>query len=492
MPKDQGHSAGAEAHEPTELELRFRIQPSDLQRLRASGQLRAVPTGAEVSSRREQPGYGVLPSEVFLSRVRRGFGSAPVSAELARGRVRHPAQPFPPAEPGTKAQSQSAAAAPDTAERAPPAETEDGLSADSDLGAGTGLELRLVSSEPKVLFEAARQLVASVPVQLASAADHGAAPEGAGGALPWRDSAAVTLRPRATAAEALAAVLDRGLDDLIFNAACLGRDDHPEIIHQMRVGLRRLRSFIRICRPAFAPDCYARARSRLAELSAPLGPARDIDVVIQDILEPAVQRLPDEPELHRLLEAARAARARRYDEVRDAVTARAYTEALLDLREWTHECIAGTHESESGDPLSGLAVRELATRALRKQRRRVRSAGDHVRGLSAQDRHGLRIAIKRLRYVAESCASIFGAGRAGRYVRRLAALQKILGVENDIAVAAHVLGELASHPDGGRDPGLAYAAGMVQGFHAADARRRARRLLRRWKRFSKTKPFWRA
>jgi CHAD domain-containing protein len=492
MPKDQGHNLGAEAREPTELELRFRISPGDLQRLRAIGQLRAAPPAAGQSSRREQPAYGVLPSEIFLSRVRRGSGSATVSAEPGGGRVRYIARPVLPSAPDAEAPAHPPVAAPGPSEPAPTAAAGEDLAAASDGGGGGALELRLVSSEPKVLFDAARELVAAVPVQLASASDHGSVPERGAEAAAWRDSAAVDLAPRATVAEALATVLDRGLDDLIVNAACLGRDDHPEIVHQMRVGLRRLRSFIRICRPALAEESYALVRARLRELAAPLGPARDIDVVIEDILEPAAQRLPDEPELHRLVEAAKAARGRRYDEIRGAVAARPYTEALLDLREWTHDLVAGGHDAESGERLSTLPLGDLAARALRRQRRRVRRIGDHIHRLDAHERHEFRIAIKRLRYVAESCASVFGAGRAARYVRRLAALQKILGVENDIAVAGRVLGELASGPDGGRDPGLTFAAGMVQGFHAAGTARRKRRLLKRWKRFSATKPFWRA
>ena len=420
----------------------------------------------------------MLPSLIFLSRVRRGPRSSAASDEPGRGRVRYIARP------ALRSALEAEAPAPS------PADAAEGLPA-SGVGGGI-LELRLVSSEPKALFDAARELVAAVPVQITSPSQHGPLPERGADVAPWRDSAAVDLAPDAPVAEALAAVLDRGLDDLTVNAACLEGDDHPEIVHQMRVGLRRLRSFIRICRPALAEDSYALLRARLRELAAPLGPARDIDVVIEDILEPAARYMSNEPELHRLVEAAEAARRRRYDEVRGAVAARPYTEALLDLREWTHDLALGGHDAESGEPLSALRLGDLAVRALRRQRRRVRRIGDHIHRLDAHERHELRIAIKRLRYVAESCASVFGARRAARYVRRLAALQKVLGVENDVAVAGRVLGELASAPDGGRDPGLTFAAGKVQGFHAAGAAKRRRRLLKRWKRFSTTKPFWRA
>ena len=261
MPKDQGHSPGAEAREPepTELELRFRIAPRDLQHLCTSGQLRAAPPPVAPSSRRGQPAYGVLPSLIFLSRVRRGPRSSAASDEPGRGRVRYIARP------ALRSALEAEAPAPS------PADAAEGLPA-SGVGGGI-LELRLVSSEPKALFDAARELVAAVPVQITSPSQHGPLPERGADVAPWRDSAAVDLAPDAPVAEALAAVLDRGLDDLTVNAACLEGDDHPEIVHQMRVGLRRLRSFIRICRPALAEDSYALLRARLRELAAPPGPA---------------------------------------------------------------------------------------------------------------------------------------------------------------------------------------------------------------------------
>ena len=78
-------------------------------------------------------------------------------------------------------------------------------------------------------------------------------------------------------------------------------------------------------------------------------------------------------------------------------------------------------------------------------------------GVSDQARHKLRIALKNLRYGVDFFDGLFGSAKSRRaYAKRMAALQDLLGLRNDIVVARIIL-ERASGgdgPGGGPDPGI--------------------------------------
>ena len=75
------------------------------------------------------------------------------------------------------------------------------------------------------------------------------------------------------------------------------------------------------------------------------------------------------------------------------------------------------------------------------------------------------------------------------YIKRLAALQDILGDLNDIAVARRLLAELAPR---GSARDIAAAAGHVRHALAVRERMLVMSLEAAWAAFEKRRPFWRA
>src|SRR5262245_64665125 len=61
----------------------------------------------------------------------------------------------------------------------------------------------------------------------------------------------------------------------------LGED--PEELHQMRVATRRVRAFLRAGRPLLDQSWSELLRDELAWLGRALGPARDLDVLIERV-----------------------------------------------------------------------------------------------------------------------------------------------------------------------------------------------------------------
>jgi CHAD domain-containing protein len=97
--------------------------------------------------------------------------------------------------------------------------------------------------------------------------------------------------------------------------------------------------------------------------------------------------------------------------------------------------------------------------------------------------------MKRLRYACDFFAASFAGAAARPYIKRLAALQDILGDLNDIAVARRLLAEIAPR---GCARELAAPAGDVRHALAVRERMLVISLEPAWAAFQKRRPFWKA
>jgi CHAD domain-containing protein len=178
-----------------------------------------------------------------------------------------------------------------------------------------------------------------------------------------------------------------------IRGAIEGRD--AEYLHQLRVGIRRLRTVLRIFKAK-------RLDRRLRKLAQPLGEARDWDVFV-----------------------ARYGRGKRQQR-------EAHARCRPILESWHFP--AGPDCCESGNkPLAIFAARSLD--------RLHRKALKRARGIDWYDedrRHRVRIAVRRLRYACDFFSACFVNARP--YLRSLELLQDLLGELNDIAVARRLGG----------------------------------------------------
>lgn len=111
--------------------------------------------------------------------------------------------------------------------------------------------------------------------------------------------------------------------------------------------------------------------------------------------------------------------------------------------------------------------------------------------LSAQDRHQLRIALKKLRYTAEFFRSLYQRKREKAYFYALAQLQNSLGHMNDIVVADHLLGRLsAARDDRIISDRLSNAAGIVGGWYTQSASSSEHQAEANWREFCRCDAFW--
>jgi triphosphatase len=307
----------------------------------------------------------------------------------------------------------------------------------------------------------------------------------AGAAVPpprhWR-------RPRlgelATPSEAFGAIFAAALTQIGANARGVVQGRDPEYLHQMRVGQRRLRSALVAFR-AFVPKKAAKPIiDRLRALMPVLGAARDWDVFCDGLVRMDTQEPQRAAELAPLLTVARARRGAARRRARIAAGSDKLQSFLLRALRWVND---GPWKGRSAQAEGSLAT--FAAAALDRLHRKALATAEEIEWSDAGRRHRLRIRMKRLRYACDFFAASFAAAAVRPYLKRLAALQDILGELNDIAVARRLLEGIAPR---GCAADIAAAAGHTR--HAMAVRERAivMSLEAAWLAFEKRRPFWRA
>ncbi len=350
------------------------------------------------------------------------------------------------------------------------------------------LELELLEGAPEVLYDLARKLVGETPLalQTVTKSDWGYAL--ARGETPkWVRAADPDFPADITLDRALDGIFRSCIRHWLANHAPVLEDDDPEGVHQLRVALRRLRSALSVFKSILPPEDAAWINQEARWLIQSLGPARDWDVFLTELMPPLQAARPDSGDLAVLTAAAEDARKLGYQRARKALRSGRYTAFVLDLERWTEA--GGWHDGDGNgrfeEPLS-----DYACRLLRKRHKRVLKEGRDFEHLSDEKRHELRITLKKLRYTCEFFASLYPKDKTRPYVRALKSLQDELGHLNDVVVAEDLLDSLHGGGDGSNTAALRAAAGMVIGWYssAIDASRPA--MVRRWDEFAASDPFW--
>ncbi|SNT27747.1 Inorganic triphosphatase YgiF, contains CYTH and CHAD domains [Noviherbaspirillum humi] len=340
------------------------------------------------------------------------------------------------------------------------------------------IEMELKSGNPASLFRLALQLLDAVPLQIEnlSKAHRGYALSGGWHAQPVK-AAKFALERRQDARQALKAIAASCLRQIESNVELVLQTRHPEAVHQARVGMRRLRSGLKLFRDAV--EVPAGLDQELRWIAGQLGAARDWEVFAHETLPAAGASQGDAFDCARLQRAALAQRDTCLKDMQEALKSPRYARLMLSLAAWLLELDNAASEDATAP------LRKLADRLLARSWKRMGRRGKRLEEASPQARHAFRIAAKRLRYASEFFASLYPERRVRAHLRRLSALQDELGRLNDAAVAAGLLPKLQA-----ADPALAADAGFVRGFLAALVDADARRVAKRWRKAKQAKPFF--
>jgi CHAD domain-containing protein len=203
----------------------------------------------------------------------------------------------------------------------------------------------------------------------------------------------------------------------------LGRD--PESLHDMRVGVRRLRALLRAGVELVATDT-AELDERLKQLGRILGEVRDLDVLLERLETEAAELAgEDARRAGSLLAALRTERSCSRSRMLAALRSDEYLALLDDTARTIDEL------EPSG---SAVTLDELAGEASARLRKAFRKLPEDP---ANEELHAVRKKGKRARYAAEL------AGQK-KLVKRAKKLQDVLGEHQDAVVAAERLRELAA------------------------------------------------
>jgi inorganic triphosphatase YgiF len=350
------------------------------------------------------------------------------------------------------------------------------------------LELELKQGEVPALFRLALEIVQRAPVSL----EHRS--KAARGYELFQESRQVpvkavtpVLASDMSVSDAFAALAWESLRQLHANQDGVLESEDPEFLHQMRVGLRRLRSTLSAFSHALPADADTKVRQNLRWLGAKLGLARDWDVFVTETLPAVRQSVPDREAFGSLVAEVDVRRAMARREVHRVLGSRRYQQVLLEIAWWlSAQAWRDSAGPEERAVLDG-AVQNYARDELERRYERVRKRGRKLSRLDAPGRHELRIAIKKLRYSVEFFASLFDAAEAHALRERLAGLQDILGTMNDAATLQRLLNEIHA---GASELAMAEARGILLGWSAGRADALRAELERDWKSFRRARTFW--
>ena len=291
--------------------------------------------------------------------------------------------------------------------------------------------------------------------------------------------------------DALSRIVLACVEHLRANEACVSTRAHIEGVHQMRVAIRRLRCCLALFGDLLPASQCQYLDGELRWLLKELAPARDWDVFLDETLPPVLQRLEDEPRLNELRLQAQARQDEGYARAAAALQAQRYTGLVMLLAAWADGRSWHDPFGPPAHPSLALKATEAVSRLLDQLLSAVQDSGADFAALDAAQRHRLRIEIKKLRYATDFFASLFPRRRLTPFLVTLKTLQDRLGVENDAAVARRLLLRLAKEMQGRERTRLAYAAGLVVGWHAHTADSRQQHLDALWSKLCAYPPFWR-
>ena len=306
---------------------------------------------------------------------------------------------------------------------------------------------------------------------------------------------AVDIAPDMPASAAFQSIGFACLKQIVANKPAILAGD-PAGIHQMRVGLRRLRAAISLFSDIVAEAEVRDIKRELKWLTSELGPAREFDVFLTKVVAPLEKshaRLTGMRSLsHDLADRRDAAVARALT----AVCSRRFRDLTLNLAAWLD--VGGWREprNELARQRCEQPIKTLARAQLTRRRKKIRKRGRMLAKLDAQARHKLRIQVKKLRYAAEFYETVFPGKKKEKhresFLSALKDMQDCFGDLNDVIVHEKLTSRIAkaSAARSARPSRRIFAAGLLTGHEEARFKPLLTAAERAFCEFEKLKPYW--
>lgn len=255
--------------------------------------------------------------------------------------------------------------------------------------------------------------------------------------------------------------------------------DDPEVVHQLRVAIRHLRSDLRSFPSRGGEHREDDLRRDLAWIGEVIGACRDSDVLAEHIQALASRcALEDARDLQKVMSILEAEGGLHRQKMHTAINTSRYGGLIDDLIAFTDALPDDNADTSKSTTVSHKRARKI----LRRQWNKFESSAKFVsRSSTDLDMHRCRILAKRSRYATEAAVPMFGRN-AELLAHSLSDVQDLLGSYHDCVVAERWVREMTkAHPD------TNFVAGEIIGFIRQERERIHQEWPGLWKRVSAPK-----
>jgi inorganic triphosphatase YgiF len=307
--------------------------------------------------------------------------------------------------------------------------------------------------------------------------------------LEPRNAKDVVLDASQTAEQAARDMLRECLDQIATNVSVVLQLNDPEGPHQLRIGLRRLRSVFSVFGPVLRCEEMQRLSAEARWLGQEVGNLRDLDVVADDMLGREAQFHPEEPGFQALADHLLRQTGERRERLHSVLAGRRVQSFLIDsacfveTRGWLDPLDFGQTERLA------MPVTKLARHALSKRWKKVTRHTSGLETMTVEERHELRKDLKKLRYPVEFFSSLFPAKRLNPFLKALKTLQAVFGDLNDAATLKSMF--TGSEIAGVADISAQRAMGWMIGASQARAESSWTGARSSWQDLEQMRQFWR-
>ncbi len=209
-------------------------------------------------------------------------------------------------------------------------------------------------------------------------------------------------------------------------------DIDTEFLHDFRVAIRRIRSFLSKFKKYFPADEMDFFQKELKWLGAITGPVRDLDVYLLT-KDNFVSMLP--ADLHNGLEQfvveLKKSRHEKFLEMKQGLSSERYRKIISEWKSFLKQL----GHIDQQQAAAGHLCRPLAIKKIHKCFEKILKDGSKLDENSPNEElHRLRIQGKKLRYLIEFFRSFFAAEEIESFRKQLKKFQEMLGDFNDISV----------------------------------------------------------
>ncbi|MBF0436384.1 MAG: CHAD domain-containing protein [Magnetococcales bacterium] len=304
-----------------------------------------------------------------------------------------------------------------------------------------------------------------------------------------KEGLVVPLSPQLGVGEAFGRIVGHELKQLQTWIPIAHDNSDVEGIHQARVSLRRMRSAVGVFAKSMPLDSLKPWSDTMRWLATALGPARDMDVFLEESLRPVLGKTSFRTGETVLLELTQARRLALQAQVCATLESPRCQEFISGFDRWLAERTWFQQDIPATTRLKltrGIGV--FARETLEKRYGKLVLRGKDLTSLSSPELHELRIACKKMRYASDFFSSLLPENRLRLFLRNLKTIQGVLGLMNDVATLPSTLDSLLEEVT---EVQVLRFAGVVLGWRAKGYEDQRLQLPRNWEEFLKSPLPWR-